>query len=63
MSPLVKSRQSKEGHRSSEYVLAVTKTCFSTELVTEHSSVLVWLPDESVGPMRARIETYYNPHP
>lgn len=51
MNPLVKSTQSNEGHRSSEYVLAVTKTCFSTELVTEHFSLLVWLPDQSVGPI------------
>lgn len=40
MSLLVKSTQSNEGHRSREYVLAVTQTCFSAELVTEHFTCL-----------------------
>lgn len=34
MNPLVKRTQSNEGHRSSQYVLAVLHTCFSAELVT-----------------------------
>lgn len=55
-STLVKSTQSNAGHRSSEYVLAVTKSCFSAELVTE--PLLIRLPDHCVGPRRARIEIY-----
>lgn len=59
MYPLAKSTQSNEGHINTQDVVAATDTCFSAILITEQVfSLLVCLSDQSVGPIRAKLEIY-----